>query len=358
MPIAIVMDPHGNLSQGFIDKANIVRCYRESPHTDMKECHRTVARMFIDLLQHRRNIHPAYRKLPILLGGERCVSTDEPMTSINLMLNKIEQEPRILSASYHIGYLRHDSDKCGASVVVVPNMPEDAAYAEETADRIVAYVMSRLHDFHYTGTTDDSELAIDQVLTARGSPCFITDSGDNTTSGATGGNTLMLRQFLARDNYNGRRILFAAITDPARTEQLARAKVGDTVDIQLGMQEDELSTSVHITGKILQKGCVHNMHHETADLGPAITVSLADKPIDIIVSSRSITYCEEQQFEAAGLHITDYDVIAVKQGYLFPELKALASFYIMSLTPGATNQKTESVPYKRVMRPMYPLDLI
>src|SRR5699024_9014587 len=41
MPIAVVMDPHGNLSQNLVDNTTIVRTYRHSPHTDVIETRRT-----------------------------------------------------------------------------------------------------------------------------------------------------------------------------------------------------------------------------------------------------------------------------------------------------------------------------
>ncbi len=66
MPIAMVMDPHGNLSQEQADNCTIIRTFRHSPHTDRRECHRFVASLLIDLLNHRRNIHPVYRKVPVL----------------------------------------------------------------------------------------------------------------------------------------------------------------------------------------------------------------------------------------------------------------------------------------------------
>lgn len=43
LPIAVVMDPHGNLSDELVNNVNILRCYRHSPHTDYKETYRFVA---------------------------------------------------------------------------------------------------------------------------------------------------------------------------------------------------------------------------------------------------------------------------------------------------------------------------
>ena len=66
--------------------------------------------------------------------------------------------------------------------------------------------------------------------------------------------------------------------------------------------------------------------------------------------------CERHQFEAVGLNWGDYDVVVVKQGYLFPELKEAAAFSVMSLTLGTTPQDTKIIPFKRILRPMYPID--
>src|SRR5699024_6702157 len=83
MPIAVVMDPHGNLSQNLVDNTTIVRTYRHSPQTDVIETGRTVANMLVDLLIKRRRSTPVYRKFPIMSGGERTVCTDEHVVAIN-----------------------------------------------------------------------------------------------------------------------------------------------------------------------------------------------------------------------------------------------------------------------------------
>ena len=48
----------------------------------------------------------------------------------------------------------------------------------------------------------------------------------------------------------------------------------------------------------------------------------------------------------------------MKQGYIFPDFKAEAQFYVMSLTDGATPQDTKHIPFKLIQRPMYPIDEI
>ena len=56
----------------------------------------------LDLLKRPREIHPVYVRVPILIGGERCVSAEEPLCSINRKLDQCEKIPGILSASYRM----------------------------------------------------------------------------------------------------------------------------------------------------------------------------------------------------------------------------------------------------------------
>ena len=56
-----------------------------------------------------------------------------------------------------------------------------------------------------------------------------------------------------------------------------------------------------------------------------------------------------------GVDWKNFDIIVVKQGYIHPELKAAGALCVMSLTDGATPQDTRLIPFKRIMRPMFPL---
>ena len=361
MPIAVVMDPHGNVTEEFASYANIVRAYRESPHTDEKPCHRTVAHMLAKLMKDRvtysGNIRAQAVKIPILLGGERCVSADEPLHTINQKLDVIEADPKILSATYLVGYLRHDDDKAGACVAVSPAKEEYSAYAMDKAKELASWVWDHRRDFHFTGVADEPDRSVERALAADGF-AVITDSGDNMTAGAAGYNTFVLRQFLALDDYYGKKVLITPIVHASVALALAEHAVGDHVSFDLGVHEDELSSPVHIEGVITAEGEQHYSYGETENMGPAITVKIDGKPIYVTVVSKSIFYIEFAQFKASGLNPLDYDICVVKQGYIFPDFKKNAKFYVMSLTDGSTNQRTERMTYRRIRRPMFPIDQI
>lgn len=357
MPIAILCDPHGNLSEEYVKNCTILRTFRHSPHTDRDVASQIVFKSLIDLIRNRRDIHPIYRKVPILLGGERCVSTDEPLASINQLLDEIEADPRILTCSYHIGYLRHDSEHCGAGVVVVPNRVEDMGYAEEKADIIYQYVWKKRHEFHFTGNAQEPDEALDMMLRFEGSPCFLSDSGDNVTAGAPGCNTIVLKQVLNLKDYHGKNILFASITDKKLCETyLVDKKIGDHVDFEIGEQLDQNSEKVHCSGTVISKGVLHRRYFDEAIAGSCWNVKLDGIPVTLIIASAPVSFSESRQYEKANIHLSDYDLTIVKQGYLYPELKEMAVGYVMSLTDGACMQRTERLIYKKVKRPIFPLD--
>ena len=112
-------------------------------------------------------------------------------------MNELEKDERILSCSWHVGYLRHDAPEAGCGIVVVPSAQDFQQYAEETADQLMNYVWGKRHEFHYTGLTREPQEALQAALDFSGKPVFLTDSGDNVTSGAMGANTFILRQVLA-----------------------------------------------------------------------------------------------------------------------------------------------------------------
>ena len=304
LPIAVVMDPHGNVTEEFCRYANIVRCYRQSPHTDNIETHQIVARKLIELMKNRAamgDIHPAIHKLPLMLGGERCVSADEPLRTINQKLDELEKDPHVLSDSYHVGYLRHDDDKAGAAVVVVPRTEADYEYCQKKADELAAWVWDHRRDFHFTGIADEPDASLKRCLEAKGM-CVLTDSGDNMTSGARGFNTYVLRQCLSISDYGDKKILLCPIYDPKANALLASHQVGDTVEFDLGVNEDELSAPVHIRGAVTAYGEQHNPN-ETDNMGPAITVQAEGKPVSVTVVGQPIYLRLQSCGGQTGIHL-------------------------------------------------------
>ncbi|MFV0479404.1 MAG: M81 family metallopeptidase [Anaerorhabdus sp.] len=363
VPICIACDPHGNLRKDYVEATQVIRSYRESPHTDSAETKRLVAKMLIDILNDRQQVHSVYRKLPLILGGEQSVSADEPVKTINKYMDELEADARIRSCSWHVGYIRHDTPVAGCGIVVCPQTAADQNYAEEIADRLEKYVWDKRHEFHYTGTTAAPADALKMTLDFPESPCVITDSGDNATSGAMSWNTYVLRQFLDVKTLE-KSVLFATINDPCSYTILADKEVGSTYKINLGINLDEMNKSVELEVVIKSKGEMTSPvgfggdNTLTKVVGNEVFVNVKGTKIDIVISNVRQAIIYDSQLRHIGINWRDYDITVVKQGYIFPMFKEFAKFYVMSLTDGPTPQNTAALNFKHIMRPMFPIDQI
>lgn len=360
MPIVVACDPHGNLTKEYVEKTQLIRSYRNSPHTDVEQTNSFVLNELINLIHNPEHIHSIYRKLPLILGGEQSVSADEPVASINKYMDEMEKDSRIRSVSWHVGYIRHDCPEAGCGIVVVPRTEADLEYCEQKADELAIYVWNKRYEFHYTGVTENLENAISLVLKETKKPNFITDSGDNVTSGSTGANTQVLREFMKIKDLN-KKVLFASIHDDRCYEILKQKNIGDEVNITLGANYDELSKPIDLSVIIKNKGNQEGtkLFGEVGNnFGQGVLVEVKNKPIDVIVTNSNHPFVERYQCLAFGANWIEYDVTVVKCGYAFPELIKDGNLAIMALTEGATLQDTSKLKFKRIMRPMYPIDNI
>ena len=272
-------------------------------------------------------------------------------------MNELENESRILSISWHVGYLRHDCPEAGCGIVVVPSDNKFRGYAKTVCKQVANYIFEKRNEFHYTGLTLNPDDAIARAIKFDKKPVFITDSGDNVTSGAMGANTFVLNQFCAVPNLK-KKVLIAAIHDKKTCYQLLNKSIGDHVSIALGMDIDELTKPVHLNVIVKYKGTQEGtyMYGEKGNYGPLVTVSVEDKPIDIVITDNNHSFVEKHQLFACGIDWDDYDVIVVKQGYIHPEEKEKGKLCIMSLTDGATPQDTKLIRFKQILRPIFPID--
>lgn len=356
LPISIVMDPHGNLTDEYVSMMTLGRCYRHSPHTDIIETHQFIANKMVKLLKNKKSLIAQYRKLPFVLGGEKSVSTDEPMQSINKELDKVENDPRILSASFHVGFLRHDNYSVGSGLIVVPSDMKYKEYAQNVLTNLYSYCVNRYEDFKFHGNPMKADKAVTESIALNYEHVVVTDSGDNVTSGALGNNTYLLRKYLEQQNYNSKKILFAGIYDDKLFSYLNKYSANKATEIELGTGENYLSNKIKLEVQIKNKGTLQQIFGDTDSHGETITLSVKDKPIDIVLLNKAVGLAEFHQFKAANIELSEYDLVIVKQGYTYPDLKKYADYSIMALTDGVTNQQTEKIVFKQIMRPMMPFD--
>ena len=359
MPIAVVQDPHGNITPEFGESVNIVRCYRQSPHTDSVETCRIVARKLADLMKCRRPMKPIVLKMPMLLGGEQSMSAEEPMLTINRMLDETEKNPRVFSVCFYIGYLSHDDDKLGSAVVIVPNQPEDEDFCRNEGMQLAEAIWNLRDQFGFKGNFAPPEEAVIRTLREGIRTSVITDLGDNCGAGAMGQQTELLR-YMLQHWQDGKKVLFAGIRDIRAHAMLSRLPEGTDVTFDLGADENEWSRPVHIEGTIIRKGDEFkgygNETYMGRKVGEVSTVRVRGTLIDIMVLDTNLQYGHPFEFARAGLDFHEYDIVVVKMGYLDTFLIPETKYHCMAITDGPTSQEPSKFDFKRIYRPIWPLD--
>ena len=340
--VTVTLDLHANLAPYVAAECSIITAYRTAPHRDAEETRLRGMRSMIDCLIN--DLKPTTRmvKLPLLVGGEAAVTEVEPAKSCFALLAKIDARPGIVVSSILIGCAWTDSAHTGVAAVVSGT---DEAAIEQATDELAEELWSRRTDF----TIDSITAGIDDsVRTAQESnvrPVFISDSGDNTTAGAAGDTPTFIRYF----SENGtRKCLVAGITDPVAAKACADAGIGAKIEVSLGGKLDSTNGTPFACTGVVESLSDSN--------GPRALMRIDN--VDVVVQSDRRPFTELGHFAELDIEPTDYKIIVVKEGYLFPELRDYAQLHIMAISEGFGDQRLDRLPYKKLQRPIYPFDEI
>jgi len=347
--IAGSFDLHGNMSKEFVDQLDILTAYRTAPHIDGMETRLRAVKLLLKAIVNQYQPVISHRKVPILIPGEKGITSVEPLRSLYNQLQNIADKEGIMDASIFVGMPWTDVNRAGMSIQVVAESPTYAEKAELEAIRLTELLWSKRQELVFDVPTASIEGAVETALNSTENTVFISDSGDNTTAGAAGDNTLVLKYLLSQGVEDA---VVAGIVDPEAVEACEIAGVGAQVNLRIG---GKLDTQF---GKPLEiQGIVRFVSSGTNPKFPRrkpVVLELDGVLLVLLNEVRSFT--SPGDFEEVDINPLDHKIVVVKLGYLFQELRDIAPSAIMALTPGFANQVIENLPYKNIPRPIYPLD--
>jgi len=349
--ISTSMDLHGNVSWRLAENTDLITCYRMAPHEDAMQ---TRERAVANLLKRIENGKgkPAYKawiSVPILLPGEKTSTRIEPGKSLYAAVAPAAAQSGVIDAAIWIGYAWADEPRNHAVVMVTgDNKVVVASAAEELALR---FWIDR-NDFAFVAPVATLKVCLDSAIKSDKHPFFISDMGDNPTAGGAGDVSWTLTEILKRTEFTspgGPSLIYASIPGPELVKSAIRAGIGKTVDGFAGAKVDNrYAPPVHI------KGTIESIAYGDKDAEVEAVIRVGS--VHIIVTQKRKPYHREIDFTRLGLDPRKTDIVVVKIGYLQPELYAMRAAWIMALTPGGVDQNLERLNYKRIQRPMFPLD--
>ncbi len=358
--IGLALDFHANTDERLPALVNVIRNYRTVPHTDQDVTERTVAQAMVDYLEHDRRPTPQFIRLPYAIHPEKALGATWPLNEIFERLGEMEKLEGVEVATLGCGMIWCDCKTLASNVCVTPTEEKYTDQAKRLVRELADYVYSLRDSFEFEQLPlSPHEAARYAIEFPYGKPVYVSDSGDNTTGGAVGDHTIMLREFLGIRDYRGKRVLVTSICDEDCVDACWKLQEGARVQVSVGKDYDENTKAVKLEGTLLRKGnLLGYMGLENDTVGRCVTISLG--AVDVCIIDKPGSFISQQHFESkgAGLHLNDYDVVVVKQGYLFAELRKLAKLAILALTPGGTHQLVETLEYHHITPPVYPLHYV
>ena len=349
--ISTSMDLHGNVSQRLARHSDLITCYRMAPHEDAMESKKRAVDNLLDRIESGKG-KPKYKAwipVPILLPGEKTSTRIEPGKSLYAKVAPETKKEGIVDAAIWIGYAWADEPRNHAVVMVTGDIKEKVT---ASAEYLAQSFWEVRNEFEFVAPTTTLEESLKLAFESDKHPYIISDMGDNPTAGGAGDVTWTLNEILKRPEFkkpNGPSLIYASIPGPDFVSKAIEIGVDGKITATAGAQiDDRFSPPAELSGTI--KSIVHGDKHAETE----VVVQVGS--IQVIVTKKRKPYHYEKDFTNLGLNPRETDIVVVKIGYLVPELYNMRGDWTMALTPGGVDQNLERLGYKRIQRPMFPLD--
>ena len=349
--ISTSMDLHGNVSKRLAEHSDLITCYRLAPHEDALESkQRAVDNLLERLISGKgKPKYKAWIPVPILLPGEKTSTRIEPGKSLYAKVQPVTEKEGIIDAAIWVGYAWADEPRNHAVVMVTGDNKEAVS---SNAESLAKAFWDVRHEFAFVAPTADLETSLSYALKSDKKPYIISDMGDNPTAGGAGDVTWTLRELLKKKVFkksSGPELIYASIPGPDMVKKAIEVGIGKKVSAYVGAEVDD-----RYSPPVLLEGIVEAIHQ--GDIHAETEVVIKTGSLKVIVTKKRKPYHREKDFTQLGLNPRETDILVVKIGYLVPELYNIRGDWIMALTPGGVDQDLERLDYKRIKRPMFPLD--
>jgi microcystin degradation protein MlrC len=357
VPISLSMDPHGNLSRELVEAIDLAACHRHAPHIDNAQTRERALAGLVDLVRSGERPYRAWIPVPVLFGGEMTSTTVSPGREVFGRVPDLMESYGVLDAGIWVGFAWADEPRNRAAVLVSGH--DAASVAACAVDVARGYWEARTSFGIVAPHSGDWDAALSFVLDGAPRPVFISDSGDNQTAGAGSDSPYALARTIDRTDLGELRILFGGFYEPRAVDaavdagegSVIRAAVGGVIGAEPPVERDWV-VDVLVPGRSGEDEVVAALLRSGN-----VTVAAQRHRYRFVVPTGDTATPLYGTQGAAYFDIAGYDVIVVKNGYLFPSQAEAAASWFMALTPGATDLRyDERLEYCRLSRPLFPFD--
>jgi microcystin degradation protein MlrC len=355
LPVIVTLDLHGNITQEMVERATVLLGCHLYPHTDMYERGIEAVELAQKIVNGETHpvTHLAVRQMMI----PPSTTMLSPAKDINELCWEWESAPGIIDVAFFHGFPHTDIPTM--TVTIVATADGDADLARRAGEAVAEHLWERRDEF--LANLPGAEAAIDQALAVPEErwPVILAEVSDNPGGGAPGDGTHLLRAMLNAGLENA---CFGFITDAEVAAQAHEAGVGATIDIRLGATSDDLH-GTPIETQAYVKALTDGQFRLQTPMGRGSLVRLGKMArlviggVDVLVATGRSQTLDAEVFLLHGIDVTRYRIVALKsQQHFRAGFVDIAGEIIRVDTPGSTSSNLDNLPFKRVSRPIWPLD--
>ncbi len=355
VPVVATLDLHANVTSRMVDQATALVGYHTAPHIDMYETGQRAMALLHRVLRGKARPISTLRRLPMLLPAENGRTTEGPYAEVMEQALMLAQQPGVLDISVFSVQPWLDLHDVGCSVLVVTN--GDPTLADRLADELAHSFWQRRHAFGVSLVP--AAEAIRAALASDRRPWVLADSADAPSSGAPGDSTVMLERLLAAAPLQP---CYLNIVDAAAVDTLVSAGVGCDVSLTVGATSGcPLYRPVDLTGRVrlIAGGDFINrgpgFQGRTTRMGRTVVLDIGQAAL--VVMERPVIQWDPELYRSLGLELRAAQIVVVKSPAAFRAAYGPVAAEVMVVdAPGVCSPDLRALPYKKVRRPLYPLD--
>ncbi len=360
VPVFGVFDLHANFSPAMAAHTNCLVAYRENPHTDGRESAVRAATLLQRCLTTGEVPRMVFEPTPVVWPPTGVCTANEPMRGLEALARSLESaHPEIWAANVVAGFAFADTHDTGVSFSACTTA--SAATARAVLAELSALALRKKELGNATESPVDEVLA--KLLPAPPGLTVLVEPSENIGGGAPGDGTGLLRALLRHRLPN----CALALNDPAAVAQLAALPLGARVTLALGgkgsrLDAGPLTLEVELLSRRDGRFKLEDKHSHLAsmcgdafDMGPCAVVRHGE--VTLLLTSRKTPPFDLGQWRSQGLEPKDFSFIAVKAAVAHRRVyDPIAARMLWVDTPGPCTSNVRSLPYRRIRRPVFPLD--
>lgn len=357
VPVVATLDLHANVTEDMVRYADCLFGFDTNPHVDGYERAQEAMEALRDIWAGR--LRPVMR-----LGRTRMMpptinmrTTEGPMVQLLARARQHEARPGVRNVSVFGGFPFADVEFAGTSVVALTDgLPE---LAQEICDDLSGLAWSIRGQFAKE-LVPPAE-AVRRAMQAPRGPVILADVADNMGGGGSGDTTGLLRVLL-ESGAGSRGVGFAVIVDPDSVARCLEAGPGGLVRLDLGGKTEPAHgppvacqgvVRALTDGEFVQKGPMGTGLRVT--VGRSAKVDLDG--VEVIVTSQRMAPNDPEIFRHIGIEPTGMPILVVKsRGHFRAAYEPFAAEILEVDCPGFASPNLKHFTYRKVRRPVFPLD--